>query len=248
MTDSIQLMAMLGAYKSHEELHDKDRFTAPSRIESLFDLHKIKFKYPKREENAADKIYLYAKSVINGFKVSVSSALQDATALLESLTDIKLNSELERFREEYKQANREFVGVSNELLIKGVDPMIYFSVKKHILLANMFIKLTENTEKIHVSSIKETLSNIKQNNQLEIFELGYFVALEPIFVIGALNAIKWDDKSFITTYEALVDKYSRLTARRFPRLYLELSGLSKKEFDSIAFYKYADELETVRNA
>lgn len=247
MADPLQLMAMLGAYESRE-VNRGSTYTSPDVIETLMDLQKIRLDTHVRNKNDADVVYQNAKQAIETFKSDISSAIEQANSTLESLTETSFSKEYNKFKEEYKKSYKYQIKISNGLLIQGIDPGVYFSVKKHMLLAQVFIRLMDGNKKIDLSSTKKSFSELKKNNELfQAFELGYFIALEPTLVIGALNAIKWGDREFITEYKNLVEKFSRVIARKYPRLYLEISGLDRKKFDSAEFGKYLNNLETYQN-
>ncbi|MDE1825572.1 MAG: hypothetical protein KGH77_04395 [Candidatus Micrarchaeota archaeon] len=248
MADALQLMAMLGAYQS-KEANSSTTFTSPSLIGNLIDLQKIKLDRHTRNRNDADIIYQSAKQAIESFKSEISSAIEEASTALESLTETSFNSEYTKFKTEYKESFKGQIKISNDLLLQGIDPTIYFSIKKHMLLAQVFIRLMDENKNVNLSSTKKSFSELKKNQELfQAFELGYFIALEPILVIGALNAIKWGDKGFIADYRDLVEKFSRIIARKYPSLYLQISGLGKKIFDSAEFEKYLNSLESNRNS
>lgn len=248
MTDSVQLMAMLGARTYHEDnLQSSNRFVSPEIIADLSDLHKIKFNRPCRNQNAADSIYSYARRVIFAFKFNVGSAIEDATEVLENLNDNTFKAETDRFKTEYKEAHEKLVIISDDLVLKGTDPVVYFAIKKHILLGQIFMKLLEvNSNKMNLKTTKEVFNNMKVSNNYDSFELGYFIASEPVLVIGALNAIKFNDNEYIMDYKELVDKFSKIMARKYSKLYLDISGLSNRKFNPDEFDKYVSRLETVR--
>lgn len=248
MLGSTEIMAMLGAYRSHQETTMHDRYRYPPQIDDLSDLRKIEFENKIRDLNGADKIYYHARAIISSFETTIPIVINQLKEVLTSTDINKLNSEVNKFKQEYKTANKNLIKINSSLIQKNVEPDVYFSIRKHILLAQVFIRLMDES-KIDIAETKRiVLEYMDKDNNLDAFELGYFVALEPILVIGALNAIKFRDKNYITTYKALIDKFMRLVAHKYRSLYLEVSGLSNKKFNQAEFSNFVTELEASRNA
>lgn len=129
-----------------------------------------------------------------------------------------------------------------------VNPLLYFSAKKHFIIAKILYDSV--LSKVEIKDLENTIDEINKEikaghvteEEKESFGLGYFTAIEPAIIPAVFSPYNRDDEEFITTYSNLVDKYTYIVAQQYPEQYLKLSELDKRFYSKEAYMDVLQQL------
>ncbi len=207
--------------------------------EAPYNIKSTSHKAPLREIEAS----LAAKSYITKFDNYLNNAFStikekgiDKVWLRQFASSIKDAKEIKH------NFTKAYITILEE---SDVNPILYFSAKKHFIISKIFFDVLSKTdfEKIerNIDQINEELKTMEwDDDDKNSFEIGLFVSLEQMIIPAAFSEVNRNDEQFIAKYSELVEKYAYIIANRYPDEYLRISELDKRFYSKDAYLSIID--------
>ncbi len=233
-----QIQIIIGYSKTFTTLNEIE---VPNEIKKGFD---ARFKSTTHDNKGNLKAISKGVEIIKNFDKFMDNIINRYKTYYKDFKYFNKNKLLSDFKKEYETVNKQITKIYDSILEdKTINLTAYFYAKKHSILTEIFLK---KLEKININSIKITDLELKDENQ-DIFELGVFLGLEPILVTTMLSVSNRDDDNLNNIYGKLINKYSRIIAKLYPKEYIEATHLDKPLYPANTYSKFLKYLQVERN-
>lgn len=214
-----------------EELGQDVQF--PEEAQGLSDLMKNS-KSPRREKvKQMREIYNFMKAFVADFDKLMEDTIEDYNNNELELPRKELSEKIKEM-EMNREAAERTLNVNEDKMLEN-HPGIANNLFNHNKLSKSFLKIAKEAHK--QGKIQNWIDENEKIEDLDGFKLGFFLGLEPLFVVAVLWADKKGDKDFLNDYQRLFDRFSFLFTRKFRDVFesetnfdqLELSDNKVKE-------------------
>lgn len=205
----------------------------------------------EQQHNALRFIDSITNSVIDNFNEEAAKSLNNTLNILETTSDgdNEFDKAIAYALQQYKYLNNKIVEVDDTFWSKEKYPMQFLVrsliYKTTLLSTNTISNFSENYDKNEIKSKLKELRDVDSNSrELELARLGFFLGLEPLFIISLLEAYAHQEREFIVKYEALLNRFYYFGLNVYSKTYIETVKKDRKEPDYDSYDKFVKVLES----
>jgi hypothetical protein len=235
----MQEQVLLGT-SYYERLVSEYKVRLPNTIKTVSD---AKYLTMAHESHISDKINTKTMEMVLDFENFAAEIFDKARRHIKEFKNVDVREALVRFTNDHA-ATAQLIEVQESVLAKNDTSMLtYLNAKRHFTIARIFLKKLQEIDltKLDISELK------LEREHRENFELGLFIGLEPMFVIGVFAPLNRDDYRLGRAYAKLVDRYSHIVAKLYTEDYLSDTGLLERKYPANTYARFLEYLQAERN-